>query len=478
MPEVDPRTGTDKFKVIIVGAGLGGCACAMAMHYAGFEVVVYEKIKKFLRLGDSLGLGENALRLLERWGCLDKIVAIGNKSPVFHMRRYDTGEILATQRLLDMAGYIGHRGDYHQAFIDRVLELGIPIHMGTNVAKYNEDDPSVTLDSGEIAQADIVIGADGIKSACRELVLGFTDKPKSSGYACYRAYMPGSRLKSDPYAKRLVEKDCMNVWIGPDLHIVQNTCKDGEEFNWIITHKDEADILESWSQPGDPKEAVKLVADWDPTIVNAMKLTETCLDWKIVYREPLPTWISRSGKVCLLGDSAHPHLPTSAQGASQAVEDSACLATCLKLAGKGNVRLATLTYERMRYARVLKTQKTGEDLRIRWHNALKKVQKGEHIEPDSIKMRNAWIYKHDAEADARERWQAVSKQIQKEMDAGKVSLPADLLGEDRYDIPRISAEEQAEIDRIVVQMVKDYPPSYTGRDTTATVMAPIVGGVA
>jgi 2-polyprenyl-6-methoxyphenol hydroxylase-like FAD-dependent oxidoreductase len=62
-----------KMKVVIIGAGLGGCATAMAMHYQGFEVVIYEKIRKFARLGDSLGLGENALKLLRRWG-MDSIV--------------------------------------------------------------------------------------------------------------------------------------------------------------------------------------------------------------------------------------------------------------------------------------------------------------------------------------------------------------------------------------------------------------------
>jgi len=59
-----------KFKVIIIGAGLGGCATAMAMHYQGFDVVMYEKVRKFQRLGDSLGFGENALKLLRRWGIL------------------------------------------------------------------------------------------------------------------------------------------------------------------------------------------------------------------------------------------------------------------------------------------------------------------------------------------------------------------------------------------------------------------------
>lgn len=170
-------------KVLVVGAGLGGCAAAMAMHYAGFEVVIVEKIRQFQRLGDSLGLGENALRLLDKWGCTDKIKRIGNKSPVFHIRRFDTGEIIATNRLMDMAGYIGHRGmyspyssgygaaeellwtgDYHQAFVDRVGELGIEIRMGSEIVSFDETVPSATLKSGEVIKADVILGADGIKS--------------------------------------------------------------------------------------------------------------------------------------------------------------------------------------------------------------------------------------------------------------------------------------------------------------------------
>jgi salicylate hydroxylase len=77
MPNADTN-GTSgappKMKVVIIGAGLGGCATAMAMHYQGFEVVMYEKIRKFARLGDSLGLGENALKLLRRWGIVNILV--------------------------------------------------------------------------------------------------------------------------------------------------------------------------------------------------------------------------------------------------------------------------------------------------------------------------------------------------------------------------------------------------------------------
>lgn len=367
-----------------------------------------------------------------------------------HIRRWDSGEIIATQRLMDMAGYIGHRGDYHQAFFDRVEELGVPIHMGTEVTGWDEWAPSVTLETGETVHADLVIGADGIKSACRELVLGIQDKPKSSGYACYRAYCDGDLIKADPVANILVAADQMSIWIGPDLHIVCNTTHDGKHFNCIWTHKDDKEIEQKWSRPGDLDEGIKLVENWDPTIVRALKRLPGCLDWQIAYRAPLQTWISKSGKVALIGDAAHPHLPTSAQGASQAVEDAACLAICLELAGKGNVRLATLTYERLRYARVLKTQKTGEDTRIKWHTALAKMEANEYIEPESVHMRNQWIYPHDAEADTRARFHDVAAQIQKELDEGKGPIsPMDLLGPDRYDIPQIPDEDRKRVAKIV-----------------------------
>ena len=93
------------------------------MHHAGFEVVVYEKVRKFQRLGDSLGLGENALKLLDRWspGLRGQLVEIGNKSQYMQIRRWEDGKLLARQEFMDMAGFIGHRGDYHEVFLRAVV---------------------------------------------------------------------------------------------------------------------------------------------------------------------------------------------------------------------------------------------------------------------------------------------------------------------------------------------------------------------
>ncbi|KAL1850575.1 hypothetical protein Plec18170_006860 [Paecilomyces lecythidis] len=421
------RPSDGRRRVIIVGAGLGGLACAMAMHYQGFEVLIFEKVREFLRLGDSLGLGENALKLLERWGLREQLVAIGNKNPNMNIRRWNDGKILATQPLMDMAGYIGHRGDYHVCFIKRVEELGMAINMGHEVISYDEDAPSVTLKDGRTFYADLIVGADGIKSRARELVLGFSDAPKSSGYACYRAFFKGDILKDIPECQPILNHDCVNIWIGEDMHLVQNTLRDGGEFNWIITHKDTEDIKESWFQPGDMDDVRRLVKGWDPTITSAINVTPSCLDWKICYRAPLPTWTSKSGKIVLLGDSCHPHLPTSAQGASQATESGAVLALCLTLAGEGNVPLATRVYEKLRFDRVRQSQLSGEDLRNRWHNALKLLRDGEELDSDDIKIKNRWLYPFDAEADTRDRWEEVSAKVKKELETGHITP---LFGED------------------------------------------------
>ncbi|KAI0116642.1 putative monooxygenase [Hypoxylon sp. NC0597] len=418
----------EPIKAIVIGAGLGGCACALALKHHGHSVVIYERLKGFRRLGDSLGLGENALKLLERWGgtsLYHRLTSIGNQAPDMQIRRWHDGKILAQQPLMDMAGYIGHRGDYHEAFIQAVKDAGIEIRMGREVVAYDESKPSIFFADGTEETADIIIGADGIKSRARELVLGFEDAPKSSGYSCYRAYFPGKHLREDPLCREFVDHDCVNIWIGKDTHLVQNTLRNGDEFNWIVTRKlsHEADMVikESWFQEGNMEEVKKSLKGLDPRIYAAVEKTESCLDWKICYRDPLPTWVSKSHKIALLGDSCHPHLPTSAQGASQATESAGVLAVCLKLAGKDNIPLATRCYEKLRFKRTRASQTNGEDLRDRWHNALKDVDEGVEIDPESIKMRNRWLYAFDAEADTVERWDEVSSLVAEELRTGKIS---------------------------------------------------------
>ncbi|KAF2470040.1 FAD/NAD(P)-binding domain-containing protein [Lindgomyces ingoldianus] len=413
---------------IVIGAGLGGCAAAIALHHHGHRVLcVLDKVRQFGRLGDSLGLGDNAFSLLEKWDCnVSDIKNIGNQAPDMSIRRWKDGKVLAVQPLMDMAGYIGHRGDYHDVFLKWVDQRGIPVRMDSEVVAYEdtEPQPSITLKSGEKLSADVIVAADGIKSLARPLVLNMQDDPVSSGYACFRAFFkPDQSMKEDPACNKYLGRDCVNFWIGPDMHLVQNTLRGGEEFNWIITHKDDGDVPESWFQPGDMEEVRRLVGDLDPDIREIVKKTEKCLDWKICYREPLPTWVSPGGhRIVLLGDSCHAHLPTSAQGASQAVESAGVLATCLDLIkGKEEVKIATRCYEKLRFGRTRQSQTNGEDLRDRWHGVLKGADEEREIDPEDVKIKNRWLYSFDAEEDARTRWKSIRGVVEHEFLTGKIN---------------------------------------------------------
>lgn len=103
--------------------------------------------------------------------------------------------------------------------------------------------------------------------------------------------------------------------------------------------------------PGKLDEALKVVEGWDPRVAAIIAKTpeSQLIDHKLLWRDPLPRWVSDKGRVMLIGDSAHTFLPTSIQGAGQAMEDAATIAICLQLAGKDKIPLALRTCQKMRY---------------------------------------------------------------------------------------------------------------------------------
>ena len=215
---------------------------------------------------------------------------------------------------------------------------------------------------------------------------------------------------ADPRTKQFCENgDTFNGWIGPDVHFLFSTIKNGSDCCWVLTHRDEADIDESWSLPGKLEDVYKVLEGWDPICKAIVEKTPSLVDWKLVYRDPLPTWVSKGGRIALLGDSAHPFLPTSAQGATQALEDGVTLAITLRRAGKGDVATAVRAYQAIRYDRVKAVQKTGETTRDMWHKAdWEKVKK----DPKLVEFpREDRIFLHDAQKHAEEVYDEVVKDL-------------------------------------------------------------------
>ncbi|KAJ5117139.1 hypothetical protein N7448_004085 [Penicillium atrosanguineum] len=401
-------------EVVVVGAGFGGLTAAIECHRQGHSVEIYESFPELKSLGDIISFGPNAGRIFRRWsdGAIAerlRPLSINLENHGFKIHKW-TGELVHTQPTPKYdptsPAFNGHRGELHTIIFNYAKdELGIPIHLGQRVIEYfeDEDQAEIVLESGQRVTADMVVGADGVRSKARQLVLGYNDKPKSSGYAVFRAWFSNKDMIRDPRTKHFCENgDTFNGWIGPDVHFLFSTIKNGQDCCWVLTHKDEADIEESWSFPGNLEDVYKVIEGWDPICKAIVEKTPSVVDWKLVYRDPLPRWVSDHGRIALLGDSAHPFLPTSAQGATQAMEDGVVLAVCLKRGGKDNVPASVRAYQDIRYERVRAVQKTGETTRDMWHKAdWDEVSK----DPESIQLpREDWIFRFDAEKNAEERF--------------------------------------------------------------------------
>ncbi|KAK1037342.1 hypothetical protein LTR33_016233, partial [Friedmanniomyces endolithicus] len=350
-----PKTG---ITVIIVGAGFGGLCAAIESHRQGHTVQLFESFSELKILGDIISFGANAGRVFRRWHTSsgDRIsdrlrpLSIDLSSYGFNIHKFDTGEIVLNSKNPpadpEAPVFNGHRGEFHSILFHYVKdELCIPVRLGCRIQKYfeTESEAGIELETGEKVTADVVIGADGVRSKARELVLGYVDKPKSSGYAVYRAWYSNTEMMADPETRQFCENgDTFNGWIGPEVHFLFSTIKGGSDCWWVLTHKDDADIEESWSFPGKLEDVYKVFEGWDPMCKRIVSKTpeDKLVDWKIVYRDPLPRW-----------------------GATQAMEDGVTIAICLRAAGRDNIGGATRAFQEIRYERVKGVQKTGETTR-------------------------------------------------------------------------------------------------------------------
>jgi 2-polyprenyl-6-methoxyphenol hydroxylase-like FAD-dependent oxidoreductase len=177
-------------------------------------------------LGDIISFGPNAGRIFYRWNNGEiarkmRALSINLDSYGFNIHKWDTGEIVINQKtpVKDETSPVfnGHRGELHEIVFNYAKDMGIPIHLGNRVEQYWEDEngAGIVLEDGTRVEGDIVVGSDGVRSKARTLVLGYEDKPKSSGYAVWRAWFSNKDMLADPETKQFCENgDTFNGWIG------------------------------------------------------------------------------------------------------------------------------------------------------------------------------------------------------------------------------------------------------------------------
>jgi salicylate hydroxylase/6-hydroxynicotinate 3-monooxygenase len=366
-----------QLSIAIVGAGMGGLAVAATMRRAGFAVQVYEQASRFARVGAGIQMMPNSMKVLRGIGIEDRLRRAAF-APYSHLNRvWDTGEVtneLPMPETLYGAPYLCmHRATLHDALASAVpAEL---VHPGRKLVGLDRRAGEVELAfaDGTRVRADAVVGADGVHSTVREILLG-PEKLDWKGRVAYRAVFPAALVGRDLGGSR-------TKWWGTDRHIViYYTTPARDEVYFVTSVPEEAAWMtrESWSAKGDVHELRAAYAGFHPDVRAVLDGCPDCHKWAILERQPLPRW--SEGPVVLLGDACHPMTPYMAQGAATAIEDAAVLARCLDEVDGADIEGAFRRYEAHRKPRTSRIQAIS--------SANTWMKRGE---PDT-----AWLYGYDA----------------------------------------------------------------------------------
>jgi|SRR5450756_2508905 len=385
-------------RIAIVGGGIGGLAAAAFLRKGGLPCVVYEQARELREVGAGVVVAPNAARLLRSLGVLDALLKSAVRLDTgWEFRRWQDGTVLSAEDLATRCEqlygehtYTAHRADVLDA-VGRAVPEGA-VRLGARVTGISVTGATATLAfaDGAAAEADVVIGADGIHSAIRA-ALTEPVPPAHSGLSAFRA------LVQARHAPAFARRPAQVLWLGPGHHLVHYPVRAGEFINLVAMAPAGAYSTESWTATATVGELLAEFAGWDPRLTGLIQAAATPGRWALLDRQPLRQW--SYGPVTLLGDAAHPMLPFFAQGTAQAIEDAAVLARCLT-EDQADPAAALRRYEADRLPRATRLQEVSHARAHINHypDGPEQRARDEAFATTDPLAANAWIYAYDPAA--------------------------------------------------------------------------------
>jgi salicylate hydroxylase len=343
-------TSDRPLRIIIIGAGIGGLAAAVALRQRGFEVEIFERSSKLEEAGAGLQIGPNGVKVLRALGLEDELMRNAFEPFSIMSITWDEGRLRFRQPLKAVARekfgapYMSaHRVDLHNML--RHATGDTPLHLGASCvgAETVGSTAVARFADGSTAEADIVVGADGIRSAIRAQHFG-ADRPRFTEMMAWRCIVPMECVPTrvGPGGEVAIPHGEYFGWIGPNGHVICYPIgAKGDKLNIFGGHVTKQWVEESWSVPSSPDELIAAKAGWNEALLDMFRHVEQVYKWGIYDRDPIARW--SDGRVTLLGDAAHPTMPTLAQGANMAIEDGYVLARTLS-AGTADIEGALKAY--------------------------------------------------------------------------------------------------------------------------------------
>src|SRR5581483_1541294 len=289
-------------------------------------------------------------------------------------------------------GYNVHRADFLNLLFAE-LPKGT-VNLGHRCVRLREDDGRVHLSfaNGVSVEADVVLGADGIRSVVQREI-GLQSRPTSEGIMAYRGLVPAERLG---WAGDLRDPA---LWLGSGRSFLLYPVAGGQLINMVAFVPTDTESEESWSAPGDLKALAAEYAGWARPVQDTINALDETFRWGIYDRAPLPYWSTR--RVTLMGDAAHPMVPHVGQGAGQSIEDAITLAVLLEGCAASEVAARLKSYEALRLGRTSRVQALARAAGKLYRSELEyPSEKAERLR--EWMAQGQWVFAHDAEAAARD----------------------------------------------------------------------------
>ncbi len=386
-------------RIAIIGAGIGGLSLGLALQERGLAANIFEQAPELTEIGAAIALSANSTREFARLGLLEQLDAASTIPTELIYRDWRTGQRIAAHPVAKDGWYVERFGapyyGIHRADLQKILSSAFGVgnlHLACRLVNIVEEPDSVILEfaNGRVERADLVVGADGVRSTVRRWVTGAEDAIYS-GTSAFRGIVPVENMPSMP------DPQAIQFWMGPDAHVLHYAIGgQGDAVNFFAV----VETPKTWSAEGSIAEVgeevpVASFRGWHPSLTEMIQAAASPIRWALFGVRPLLRWYR--GRVGILGDAAHGMLPHHGQGANTSIEDAFALGALLSEAKAADFEPVLERFQAMRRGRTRKIQRSS------WvTNELLHLRTGPAVPARDAKMARvpqdfAWIHEYDVQ---------------------------------------------------------------------------------